>query len=120
MKRYVALAVFATALTLPAFAQLDGARVNVPLPKNTNLVGGTFYGGTANASWSAFNNVQGNFDIDSSVYALSYTRSSLSLDAPLTGQQFCPPGRSGRTRRSQSRPPMPTPTDWATSLSVAQ
>lgn len=75
MKRYIALAALSTALTLPAFAQLDGARVNVPLPKNTNLVGGTYVGGTANTSWSAFNNIQGDFDIDSSVYALSYTRS---------------------------------------------
>ncbi|MEZ5997947.1 MAG: transporter [Hyphomonas sp.] len=75
MKRHIALAALAAAITGPAFAQLDGARVNVPLPKNTNLVGATYVGGTANASWSAFNRVQGDVDIDSSIYALSYTRS---------------------------------------------
>ncbi|MGD2133842.1 MAG: transporter [Maricaulaceae bacterium] len=79
MKRLSILTASASAAALlcaaaPAEAQVDGARVFLPLPKNTNIVTTQYLGGTANASWSNFTAVTPNVDIESDVYALAYTR----------------------------------------------
>lgn len=75
MRKLLALPFITAAFAAPAYAQLDGARVYWPLPKNTNVVGATYVGGTANASLSVLNQVQGDVDIESQLYVLSYTRS---------------------------------------------
>ena len=55
-------------------AQLDGARVYWPLPKNTNIF--AFHGitGTINAAWNNFERVQPNVNIQNNLYMLTYTR----------------------------------------------
>ncbi|MEZ5996747.1 MAG: transporter [Hyphomonadaceae bacterium] len=78
MKRTLAMVGAAAAALViaapPAYAELDGARIYWPLPKNTNIVGGFYVNGEANASFSNFTNITPNVDISSDVYMLTYTR----------------------------------------------
>ncbi len=92
MKRFAIISAATAALAAPAFAQVDGARVNLPLPKNTNIVSGTYVGGTANASWSVFNQVQADVDIESEIYALGYTRSQPVFGRTVHWQAILPAG----------------------------
>jgi len=73
-------------------AQLDGARVNWPLPINTNIVTATVVNGTANASMSVFDRVQADVDIDSDLYVLSYLRSQAILGRTVHWQALLPAG----------------------------
>ena len=57
-----------------ALAQLDGARVYWPLPKNTNIVGAHVIFGTVNAAWSNWERLQPSVDIQNNLYMLTYTR----------------------------------------------
>lgn len=57
-----------------SFAQLDGARVYWPLPKNTNIIGVHGITGTLNAAWNNFERVQPNLNVKNSLYMLTYTR----------------------------------------------
>ena len=75
-----------------AHAQFDGARVNWPLPINTNVVSATAVNGTANASMSVFDRVQGDVDIDSELYVLSYLRSQAILGRTVHWQALLPAG----------------------------
>ncbi len=79
-------------LTDFAHAQLDGARVNWPLPINTNIVTATIVDGTANASLSVFDRVQADVDIDSELYVLSYLRSQAILGRTVHWQALLPAG----------------------------
>ena len=92
MKRFLALTAAAVAISAPAFAQFEGPRVQWPLVKNTNLVTGTYVGGTANASFSVLNRVQGDVDVESSQYILSYTRSQALLGRTIHWQAQLPAG----------------------------
>lgn len=92
MKRLLALPCIAAAFAAPAYAQLDGPRVYWPLPKNTNIVSATYVGGTANASLSVLNQVQGDVDIESDVYVLSYTRSQPFFGRTIHWQALLPAG----------------------------
>ena len=56
------------------FAQLDGARVYWPLPKNTNIVAVHFGTGTMNATWNNFELLQPGLNIQNNIYMLTYTR----------------------------------------------
>lgn len=58
----------------PLFAQLDGARVYWPLPKNTNIVGVHAIFGTVNAALSNWEFAQPNVNIQNNLYMLTYTR----------------------------------------------
>lgn len=59
---------------LPAVAQFDGARVYWPLPKNTNIVSGTYLFGSANATWSNWTRIEPQVDVRSDMFVLGYTR----------------------------------------------
>ncbi len=57
-----------------AAAQFDGARVYWPLPKNTNIISGTYLSGTANATWSNWSRVEPQFDVRTDLFFLGLTR----------------------------------------------
>jgi hypothetical protein len=59
----------------PAAAQLDGARVQWPLPKNMNVVSLHVLSGTANASLTNVHQIQPSLDITNKLYLLGWTRS---------------------------------------------
>jgi len=56
------------------FAQLDGARVYWPLPKNTNILAAHIVSGTMNATWNNFELIQPSINIQNNLYMLTYTR----------------------------------------------
>lgn len=93
MKRALAtFAALATITTLPARAELDGPRVYLPLPQNTNVVSATWVGGTANASLSVLNRVEASMDIETDLYLLGYTRSQPLFDRTIHWQLLIPAG----------------------------
>lgn len=59
----------------PALAQIDGARVQWPLPKNLSVFGVHILSGTANATLTNLPFIQPSIDIDNQLYLLSYSRS---------------------------------------------
>lgn len=92
MKRTLIIAGTMLAIAAPASAQFEGPRVYWPLPKNTNVVSATYVGGTANASLSVLNQIQGDVDIESDVYVLSYTRSQPLFGRTIHWQAQLPAG----------------------------
>lgn len=74
MKRILLSLILVLAICGSTFAQLDGARVYWPLPKNTNLVGVHVINGTLNATVNNLERVQPNFDVENKMYMLTYTR----------------------------------------------
>ncbi len=65
---------FLISLNSKLFAQLDGARVYWPLPKNTNILAAHLVTGTINATWNNFEFIQPNINIQNNLYMLTYTR----------------------------------------------
>jgi hypothetical protein len=85
-------ALLAALLTGTAQAQLDGARTYLPLPINTNIVTGMHIDGTANASFSVLNRLQGDIDIESDIYLLGYLRSHSVFGRTAHWQALMPAG----------------------------
>lgn len=85
----------------PARAEFDGPRVYWPMPKNTNIVSGHLFSGTANASWSNWTRVEPDIDVDSDIYLLSYTRVQPVLGRTVYWQAVLP---SVSTRSSSLTP----------------
>lgn len=92
MGRRIVLTTLLLTVATSAQAQLDGARAYWPLPINTNIVSGIHLNGTANASLSVPNRVQGSLDIDSDVYLLSYLRSQAVFGRTAHWQAMLPAG----------------------------
>lgn len=61
-------------------AQLDGARVNWPLPKNMNVLAVHRLAGTANATLTNLHRVEPTLDIENELYLLTYSRSQPVFD----------------------------------------
>jgi len=85
----VALSAFAIA---PARAQFDGARTYWPLPKNMSILSTHYVGGTANASWNVWNQIQADVDINSDFLLLGYTRSQPLFGRSIHWQLLLPVG----------------------------
>ena len=85
----------------PARAEFDGPRTYWPLPKNSNIVTGHLISGTANASWSAWNRIEPDIDINSDLYMLGYTRVQPIFGRSVHWQALVP---SGTTRTSSLLP----------------
>lgn len=84
MKRLLIGLIFCPFLfAVPAMAQLDGARVYWPLPKNMNVVGVHVLSGTVNATLTNLHFIQPSLDIENQLYLLTYTRSQ-----PVLGRSF--------------------------------
>ncbi len=80
MRRLAAASIFtALALSLggsaPVEAQLDGSRVNWPLPKNMNVLGVHRIAGTANATLTNLHRVEPTLDLENELYLLTWSRS---------------------------------------------
>lgn len=84
-----------------ARAEFDGPRVYWPFPKNSNVVSGHLISGTANASWSNWNLIEPDIDIDSDLYLLGYTRVQPIFGRTVYWQAILP---SGTVRTSSLLP----------------
>lgn len=76
--KYLQLGLCAALLLLcaiPARAQLDGARVQWPLPKNLNLLAVHRLSGTVNATLNNLSFVEPSLNIENQLYLLTYSRS---------------------------------------------
>ena len=104
----ISVAIFSS----PARAEFDGPRVYWPMPKNTNIVSGHLFSGTANASWSNWTRVEPDIDVDSDIYLLSYTRVQPILGRTVYWQAILP---SASTRTS-SLTPEPTTDTFASGI----
>ena len=74
MPRFKHIAAAAALSMSLAHAQFDGARVYWPLPKNTNIFALRSVKAQANASFSVWNQVQPDVDMETEMHALTYTR----------------------------------------------
>lgn len=74
MPRFLHFAAAAVLSTGVAHAQFDGPRVFWPLPKNTNIFALRSGSAHANATFSVWNQVQPDVDIETEFHALTYTR----------------------------------------------
>ncbi|MDJ0748194.1 MAG: transporter [Woeseiaceae bacterium] len=91
----------------PARAEFDGPRVYWPMPKNTNIVSGHLFNGTANASWSNWTRVEPDIDVDTDLYLLAYTRVQPIFGRTVYWQAILP---SASTRTSSLLPAPATDT----------
>ncbi|MEZ5892509.1 MAG: transporter [Parvularculaceae bacterium] len=112
MKHLIALCSLILFLATPAHAQFDGPRTYWPMPKNYNIVAAHYINGTANASWSVWNQVQANVDIDSDLFLLSYTRNQAFFGRAVYWQLIVPAG----TLKTDSPLPLSTNDDFVKGL----
>ncbi len=112
MKKLISFLTLLLLLVTPAYAQFDGPRTYWPMPKNYNVVAAHYINGTANASWSVWNQVQANVDIDSDLFLLTYTRNQVFFGRAVYWQLVVPAG----TLKTDSPLPLSTNDDFVKGL----